>query len=407
MPYTYVYTDEHEHPLISAVKAGEKDVQDIIEALKEAGGPLTQPIEGNDTDMAVTFVFEGNFDGVGIQTQLSGGNQMVQPMERLPGTDLWLYQSVAPIDIRASYFFVTNPPEMTVALDDIDSFTAQVLASWSKGLPDPYNPVSDTMDVGDIVLTVSMIEGPKAPPLLYREARDGKPCGEWHEHMISSSHLDAPRKVWVHTPVHYDPKVKHALLVVHDGQAWSSDGLFDNFLDNMVEDGVIQPTIAVCVDSGGLVARTADLGLSDAYADFIAEDVVSWMRAHYPVENSADATAMTGASMGGLASAFISLRHPNVIGCSLPMSPSLFYFRDEQPEWTLSFAKGQNQFPSRMYIGVGSLEKDLVPPAERLFEFLEGTSCDVDLEIWSGAHDVPTWYGGMANGLPSIFPPKG
>ena len=374
----------------------------LLEAARAAGGPLITREDSGE--IAVTFVAQGDHPAMALQAPFGGPLQPLLPMERLPASDVWTCTVQAPAAVRTTYAFLPDPPPLELDLARVEEQLAELMAHIARIQADPYNPRRATLDIGEMdPVTTSVLEGPDAPEQPFSRPRPGAPAGAWEEHLVPTALLAEPRRVWVRTPPGYDAQQPHALLVVLDGQAWQGSATIATVLDNLVADGAVPPLLTVAVDSLGVLARMADLGLSEPFVDFLADELVPWARERWPVDADRSGVVVAGMSMGGLASAFAGLRRPDVFGRVLPLSPSLFYPRDGEQAWLLARYAEAEELPERTHVGVGSLEQVLAPLARQLAELLQGRGADASFSEWSGGHDVPCWEGAIADGLQRLL----
>jgi enterochelin esterase family protein len=78
----------------------------------------------------------------------------------------------------------------------------------------------------------------------------------------------------------------------------------------------------------GPVNRGKELEFHEPFVEFLANELVPWMRATYGCSPEASATVVGGASLGGLASHYAALRRPDIFGNVIAMSSSLPRTRD-------------------------------------------------------------------------------
>ncbi|SQC93013.1 Ferric enterobactin esterase [Cedecea neteri] len=67
------------------------------------------------------------------------------------------------------------------------------------------------------------------------------------------------------------------------------------------------------IDSLDGERREKELPPNPDFADFMAEELVPWLN-HQGISTPARKTIVAGSSYGGLASAWVALRHPEVFG---------------------------------------------------------------------------------------------
>jgi enterochelin esterase-like enzyme len=99
----------------------------------------------------------------------------------------------------------------------------------------------------------------------------------------------------VYTPPGYDPKRTQPyptlyMLAPDDEVAWSTQGDLFNILDNLIDDGEIQPMVLVSVNLNG-IPTSIDSSVFDAN---LASYVIPYIQAHYNVSDSASQRAVGG-----------------------------------------------------------------------------------------------------------------
>ncbi len=97
-------------------------------------------------------------------------------------------------------------------------------------------------------------------------------------------------------------------------------------------------------------------GNADAFAGFIEEEVLEYLRTRYAVSNTPEALTFCGHSLGGLFGTYLFLKKPGLFSGYLLISPSLMW--DEQAIFEIeSAARLQSAVPeARVFIAAGSLE---------------------------------------------------
>jgi hypothetical protein len=122
--------------------------------------------------------------------------------------------------------------------------------------------------------------------------------------------LKNERDIAVYTPPGYERNgAPLGLLIVFDGEWYLTLVPTPTILDNMLADRKIPPLVAVFVDNP---SRSAELHCNPVFADFLANELVPWIRGRYAVSDDPARTTLTGSSAGGLAStcAALAIRTP-------------------------------------------------------------------------------------------------
>jgi enterochelin esterase family protein len=385
---------------LQAAKPGA--LQAFWDGLKRA--PLVEPIPAEPRYAYVTFVCRAK-DGDGnpaVACPLNIAKPAEGRMERLADTDLWYKTYRIRDDVRMLYSFVTLP-----AAADPDRLTPQVQAELRRSArPDPLNPNRSGPR------KLSLLELPGAAPLKWTARRDGVPAGQLTKSRFKSRILDNERGISVYTPPGYskDGPPCH-LLIVFDRDQYTVDAFAPTpvILDNLASEGKIPPTVAVFI---GNVNRTKELACNDDFADFLARELVPQIRADYRVTDKPEEVIVAGASLGGLASAFAALRHPEVFGKVLSQSGSYWWGKpgEEEFEWLTRQFVSSPKLPVRFYLevglweaGIGKLHAPTQVAANRhLRDVLRAKGYEVTYSEFSSNHDFFYWRGTFADGLRAL-----
>ena len=159
----------------------------------------------------------------------------------------------------------------------------------------------------------------------YDQARDGVNYPEFRDYKYFSNTAGRETNVKVMLPNDYSKEKKYPVLyVLHgffDSERWMarSEVAFSQIITNLQLDGKAKEMIVVLpyiFCSKTLPACTGmDLENCLAYDNFINDlttDLIPFIESTFSVEKGRDNTAITGFSMGGRESLFISFRHPEL-----------------------------------------------------------------------------------------------
>jgi enterochelin esterase family protein len=210
-------------------------------------------------------------------------------------------------------------------------------------------------------------------------------------------------------------------VLLFDGAAYVSDrfGNAPTTLDNLINDGRIQPTIVCFLPA---VNRGAEQGFAsaDRYSDAIVEELLPMLRASYPItSNPADVVA-GGFSNGGMSAALFALRHPDVFGNVLSQSGS---FRgriagSEEPNTISDMFIRAPRVPIRFYIETGLydnapnaslpiyemiLDETNLQGNRHFRDVLRAKGYDVTYREVGGAHEQLHWRAMLADGLMTLL----
>jgi enterochelin esterase-like enzyme len=232
---------------------------------------------------------------------------------------------------------------------------------------------------------------------------------------FASKVLGNERPIWIYTPHGYTANKKpYGLLVLTDGGLYVNTARVATTVDNLIAAGLIPPLVAVMVDNPD---RFRELSCNSAYADFLAQEIVPWARANYHATDRPEQTIIGGASQGGLAAAFVGLKHPEVFGNVLSQSGAFWWKPDGEKEWewlNRQFAASP-RLPLRFSIEAGMLEgswwwrflpqRDTSPDPPLLManrnlrDTLTGKGYSVHYAEFNGNHTMFNWRGTLANQL--------
>ena len=392
--------------LAKELKAGNRAALEAFWRELKDKAPLVEPVVGDEKRLWVTYVWRGDNDAkrVDVIGGAPTGDEFAKPLARLSDTDLWYRTERLPNDARFTYTFVVN--RVKPAPGDKDA-RRKFLAQRRR---DPFNPRPFLSPP-----TSAIVELPAAPPQPWIKRLPDAPQGEVKSQKIKSEILKEERVIRVYTPPGYDPKAKpYGLLIYFDGEVVPLIVPLPTILDNLIAKEKIPPMVAVMVNSQ--TTRERDLACSGPFADFLAKELVTWVRGNFNVNADPNQTVVSGFSLGGLAAAYCGLRHPEVFGNVLSQSGSFWYFdgwkqgadpfeRDffTDSGWlTRQFAKSR-PLPLRFFMEVGMLEQgvpiNMVLENRRLRDVLVAKGYPVIYSEYNGGHDLICWRGSLADGL--------
>ncbi len=152
------------------------------------------------------------------------------------------------------------------------------------------------------------------------------PHGNLEEVLFWSESTKQLRKAIVYTPAGYDAsnkKQKYPVLYLQHGwgeneTSWPVQGRAGIIMDNMINEGRIQPFIVVMTYGmtndfkfGTLGALSGDTFAKD-FETVLVDELIPYIDSHYKTIADKDHRAMAGLSMGGMETHTITLRRPEV-----------------------------------------------------------------------------------------------
>lgn len=392
------------------LEAGDTDaLQTFWRDVSARGTPLIEPVPDDPTHYLVTFVWRGNEDtrNVVVLSRFPSGEKTNRQMQRLPATDLWYSATyLARSDDRTTYTLSPNDPELL-------GVAPEKRNELSQRQPDPLNRLPLVVPRDEEHLDFEWVWGPRwtlsqvvLPQALrhdYLEPRPGVPVGNVEEHRLQSVVLGNERRVWVYAPPGYERGGRPCgLLLLFDGWTYISINRTPTVLDNLIAEDAIPPLVAVFVDYPDWPSRQSELGCNPQFDDFLVNELLPWVHTRYDVTSDPTRRIVAGYSRGGLAAAFVALRHPDLFGNVLSQSGAFCWKPDAETEheWLTRQYAASPSLPIRWYVEVGRYECPLEgDPTEadggpgmlvsnrHLRTILQTRGYRVDYTEFSGAHD--------------------
>lgn len=398
------------------LKSGDRNALDNFwKEINERGTPMIEPAAGSDREMLVTMLWRAREETKNVFVFRLG--DVSKPMARLFDTDLWYKTFRLQKGARFVYQFAANLP------DPKDWRGVTRFAGALRN--DPFNPLqfadrTNEFNPYEVTLT-SAVELPSAEPQSWSVVRPTVPTGRVQRDKFTSKVLGNERPIWIYTPHGYaGGKKPYGLLVLTDGGLYVNTARVATTLDNLIAAGLIPPLVAVMVENPD---RGRELSCSSAYADFLAQEIVPWVRANYHATDRPEQTIIGGASLGGLEAACVGLKHAEVFGNVLSQSGSFGWKPDGEKEWewlNRQFAASP-RLPLRFSFEAGLLEgtwwwRDLMaqlpnaPPANlidpttlatnrNLRDTLQSKGYSVHYTEFNGNHTLFNWRGTLASRL--------
>ena len=391
--------------------------------VKATGTPLIEPL--GEKHALVTFLWRGAPDTRNVVVLLSdfaGVRPQDHMMRRLENSDVWFLTVRLPPAARFLYRLSPNDPLN-------NAFLGGLLGSSPQ--PDPLNPKS-FFDIGSIA------ELPGAPRQPWIVSNPDNPSGTVsNEQVIVSTQMKMERLVWVYTPPGYRSTGAPAdLLVIFDGRMYIDRLLAPITFDNLIAGKRIAPVVAVFIENPFSV-RNDELSANPAYADFIATELVPWMRQRFNVTKDPRRVVIAGASAGGDGAMYVALQHSHVFGNVLSQSAGLSspermqQYAERAPGaetgdrhvveeiedrsltegvWLARLFIAVPKRPIRFYMDVGTFEADFMggglgalEPNRHMRDVLLAKGYDVHYQEFIGGHDYINWRGTLADGLIALL----
>ncbi len=302
-------------------------------------------------------------------------------LERHPGTDLWHASFRMRSDWRASYCFLVQRQGRTAPWE-ADGHV-DLRGALDHGIADPFNPERCRNRAG---IEQSVVSLPDAPAQPWLRPREGVPAGT-----VTASTGPDGRAAWVYDPPGSDPRMPLPLLVMLDGEVWTSHQSLPITLDNLLADGLIGTVRAVLPDSGTREQRWAELGGPEGTA-YLADRLVPWMRGRRAISGE---VLVMGQSLGGLTALRAGLTRADVFTGAAAQSASLWL--DDLGE---AVSPGRH---AHLHLAWGEQEWVLDAPHRDLAQRLAAAGVEVELAPVNGGHDYAWWRGAVADAMRSLL----
>ncbi|MER8195565.1 enterochelin esterase [Streptomyces microflavus] len=396
------------------------------------GTPLVEELDDAPGHRAVTFLWRGHRATRRVLLMapgLTGHDRLADSLlHHLPGTDIWHLGLRLRADHRGSYRMVADISAGAAPADPA-LLQRRLLALRAHGGADPLNPAripTRWRDAQDSVFAL-----PEAPPQPWAARRPAVPRGGVERHAVAAGVLGAERDVWVYLPpaaVPYRPahgpgeQGRLPLLVLCDGDMWFDRLGLQDTLDALIADGLLPPLAVLAPDAVGIATRRLELGGRESYVSFLADEVVPWAGARWPLTVRADRTVVAGQGLGGMTALYAGLTRPERFGGIVAQSPSLWWRPGLEPgavapdaigtPWLATLAVGlrdglpAGRGPVRgaaVHFDVGLHEGAMAEHTEALRAVLRARGHRVTRNLHNGGHDYACWRGFLADALVELM----
>jgi|ERR1051326_3605544 enterochelin esterase family protein len=428
------WSDRYPSPRIEALRkqivSGNPNTDVFWKEIAEHGAPLVEPFGSNGKYQLVTFVWHaqhetrnvevrGSFEGPADPSDLA--------LHRIENSDVWYLTLKLPAGARFTYQLSPNDPL---------TFTGPCAGqSTATRQADPLNPHRSCPPNTSKFRCQSVAELPGAAPQPWLIAKPGTPEGRVEKQTIKSTIQKLDRPFSVYTPANYKADgPPNALLILFDGEDLSDDQYPVTTLNNLIAAAKIPPTVAVFVENLPR-RRLVDLVADPEFSDFMATELVPWIRAHYNVTRNPVQIVLGGYSAGGLAATYVALHYSEVFGNVLSESGAFWWSPEHNdgicgagcPEsggvsndsgvdattegnFLVKQFLASPKLPLRFYLAAGTFEidrygqgGDILETTRHLRDVLLAKGYDVHYQQFVGGHDGLSWRGMLADGLIALL----
>ena len=225
----------------------------------------------------------------------------------------------------------------------------------------------------------------RVPPVLREFELDSKQFGK--------------RVIKVYLPNDYELREKGAsfpVLYLQDGSEYSARAKAVQIQRNLVKAGNIQPFIMVFIDPRD---RTKEYWANNDWADFVANEVVAEVDKKYNTIKSRDGRALLGASLGGVTSVWIGLRHADKFARLGGQSSSFWVDNERVVKELAKLDAGKTKF--KFYLDDGTLEG--VEDTRRVNVMLRGKGYPVTYVEGETGHNWTSWRDRLADAFIALM----
>lgn len=226
------------------------------------------------------------------------------------------------------------------------------------------------------------------------------------EEFVQSDVKSPGRRIWSVSP---RPGIPSALLVFLDAELYLERVLAVEAVRQLEESNLIPPVASVFVSSNGPAARHADYVCDKAYARFLVEDLIPFVRRRSPAP-AFERIVLIGLSLSGLAAAHAALTTGR-FRAAICQSPSLWWERErlasalpdvgsDPPAFWISVGDGETAAGvSHPPSGI-SQDTSQLDACNRGTVALRAAGYPVSHRVFHGGHDPVCWRDDLASALP-------
>jgi enterochelin esterase-like enzyme len=360
-------------------------------ARQQSGTPLVEPVDA--THKRVTFLWRGARGNVFILGSPAGDHD---PMFKLANSDVWFRSYVVPSDTRMQYKLAPDVPKVDGSPRD------QRRAILVSAQADPLNTLTMSSTWADRWNRSSLLD--LSPTRYFSTEAMAQPIrhGTLIRKSLRSERLGNTREILIYRPHTAQPA--RWTLFLFDGQVWQGDYHTASVLDGLIARHQLPPVNIVFIDSLDHARRSRELPPNPDFADFMAYDLLPWLRQqgiHVP-RNKA---ILAGASYGGLASSWVALRYPRLFGNVISLSGSYWWApKGEMPGWLTRQYAQSPRYPVRFWVQAGRFESQgadggIYRNSVAFDQMLREKGYHTRFHPWSSGHDYAAWVEALVQGL--------
>ena len=409
------------------IKVNKKEaVSNFWIEIERIGSPIFEEIEGDNKYNIITFLVREDEDVENIICISMFLTEDIKEglLERIEDTNIYFKSYKILKGIRETYSLSKNNPlEPKDPIENIIKYKDLIFL-------DPFNSKKMVWKADGIQVLCNEIESPDALPQPWYGERTKIARGRLEKFTSNSDILNEKRQILVYTPPNYSQKHSpYHFLLLFDGIIFEELAKISTTLDNLIADEKIPPVVAIMVENFlalSLARRAKELPPNPKFVDYIIKELLPWVYKNYNITTNPTQSVVAGASYGGIASAFIAFKHPEIFSNVLSMSGGYFWSPgteiwlqrvknfenfnkwwskddEKEGEWlTRQFAQSE-RLPLKFYLDVGILEQtdpsQLFISNRHFRTVLQAKGYPFHYVEFLGGHDFVCWRGSMADGL--------
>jgi enterochelin esterase family protein len=360
----------------------EKQKNDLIQHLSSELESQNYPLF--ESNSKVVLVYKGKAETVSLLSDITGWTNPI-PFAKINGFDLFYLNLQLEPDARIQYLLLID----------------------GNPICDPSNKFKCLHGLGDMSeLAMPKYERhPYLQDFLY--GKQGSYEG-LTKYILPTGALPYEHEVYVYLPQAYNRDISYPTIYFNDGPDYIRFGLATNSLNRLINDGLINPCIAIFITPPNLHQpaepnRSTEYGLNDDYVKFFCDELVYFIDQNYKTDKTPERRIVIGDSYAGLISFYIAFSRTDVFMNAYSQSGYFSFNNDKMIKLLVS----SNKKPLNLYFDIGTYElkvgADFLPSSELDFTSANRRMRNMLSEknfnfVYKEYHDGHTW-GNWRNGL--------
>ena len=345
--------------------------------------PLVEKDSLYDDYVFITFFYRNELPNREIRFEMFGIYEEYRfadmKLYSLANTGTYYRSYMIPNDLCFSYRFSVTDTVSGKTLKVVDKYNSNTI------------PRDDIFDYSYSALDLRANEPD------YNSKRPDVNHGKLDTLIFKSKILGYNKDVFVYTPVGFDKQRKqdYPVLYLFDSFIYLNRVEVPNILDNLINEGKIEPMVAVLINNYSDEKRETELHLSYKFKLFVTDELVSFIRENYNGTTDPHQTVIGGISLGGLASTFMSFYHPDIFGKVLSQSGAFWrdtcrvdnYDNEIRNDWLINQFIQSDKKPIKIFMDWGLQENMVLGSNRKMARVLNQKGYDFKYIEFNGWHD--------------------